>query len=173
MKILFVLLMFAASWAYAEDPTSDDYHDIAATLAKCSGYWSAMLPIMERGNQPAAVEELQGRVRGWEVASWMMFSAAHDPKGAKPYGAWKEMATAYSENGRIHMALLLEQVKPGDENKDPEEAMLECVAVRDLQMGLIEDYRKRSYAGEVMKEQQNHETNTSPGDALPVDYIWR
>ena len=44
MKILFVFLMLAANWAYAEDLTSDDYHAMAVALAKCSGYWKVCFP---------------------------------------------------------------------------------------------------------------------------------
>ena len=152
MKILFVFLMLAVSWAYAEDPTSDDYHAMAVTLAKCSGYWKAMIPPMKRKNDPATVEKLQGTVHSWELASRMMFSAAHDPEGTKPYGAWKEMAGEYAEAGRMHMAFLLEEANSEDDNEAADKVMAECADIRDVQVALIETYRKGTQVDKVMKD---------------------
>lgn len=143
MKILFVSLILAASCAYAENPASDDYHAMAVALAKCSGYWKAMIPPMKRKDSPATVEKLQGTVHSWELASWMMFSAAHDPEGTKPYGAWEEMAGEYIEAGRIHMAFLLEEANSEEENEAANKVMAECADIREVQMALIEIYRNR------------------------------
>ena len=152
MKILFVFLMLAAGWAYAEDPTSDDYHAMAVALAKCSGYWKAMIPPMKRKNDPATVEKLQDTVHSWELASRMMFSAAHDPEGTKPYGAWKEMAGEYAEAGRMHMAFLLEEANSEDDNEAADKVMAECADIRDVQVALIETYRKGTQVDKVMKD---------------------
>ena len=152
MKILFAFLMLAASWAYAEEPTSDDYHAMAVVLAKCSGYWKAMIPPMKRKNDPATLEKLQGTVQSWELASQMMFSAAHDPEGTKPYGAWKEMAGEYVEAGRIHMAFLLEEANSEEDNEAADKVMAVCADIRDVQAALIETYRKGTQADKVMKD---------------------
>ena len=141
-KILFVFLMLTAGWAYAEDPTPDDYHAMAVALAKCSGYWKAMVPPMKRTNNPASVEKLQGTIHDWELASWMMFSAAHDPEGTKPYEAWKEMAGEYVEAGRMHMAFLLEETNSEEDKKAADKVMAECADIRDVQIALIATYRK-------------------------------
>jgi hypothetical protein len=152
MKILFVTLMLAAGQAYAEDPTSDDYHAMAVALAKCSGYWKAMIPPMKRKNDSATVEKLQGTVYSWELASRMMFSTAHDPEGTKPYGAWKEMAGEYVEAGRLHMAFLLEEANSEEDNEAANKVMAVCADIRDVQAVLIETYRKGTQAGKVIKE---------------------
>ena len=141
MKILFAFLMLAASWAYAEDPSPDDYHAMAVALAKCSGYWKAMIPPMKKTNDPASLEKLQGTVHNWELASWMMFSAAHDPEGARPYGAWKKMAGEYIEAGRMHMAFLLEEADSEEDKEAADKVMAECADIRDVQMALIGTYR--------------------------------
>ena len=152
MKTLFIFLMLAASWAYAEDPTPDDYHAMAVALAKCSGYWKAMIPPMKRENDPASLEKLQGTVHGWELASWMMFSAAHDPEGTRPYEAWKEMAGEYAEAGRMHMAFLLEEANSEEDNEAANKVMAECADIRDVQMALIATYRKGTQVDKVMKD---------------------
>jgi hypothetical protein len=152
MKILFAFLMLAASWAYAEDPTSDDYHAMAVALAKCSGYWKAMIPPMKRKNDPATLKKLQGTVQSWELASRMMFSAAHDPEGTKPYGAWEEMAGEYVEAGRIHMAFLLEEANSEEDNEAADKVMAACADIRDVQAALIETYRKGTQVDKVMKD---------------------
>ena len=144
--------MLATGWAYAEDPTSDDYHMMAVALAKCSGYWKAMIPPMKRKNNPATVEKLQGTVHSWELASWMMFSAAHDPEGTKPYGAWEEMAGEYVEAGRMHMAFLLAEANSEEDNEAANKVMAECADIRDVQMALIETYRKGIQVDKVMKD---------------------
>jgi hypothetical protein len=151
-KILFVSLMLAASWSYAEDTTLDDYHAMAVALAKCSGYWKAMIPPMKRMNSPASVEKLQATVHGWELASWMMFSAAHDPQGTKPYGAWKEMAGEYAETGRMHMSFLLEEASSDKDKEAADRVMAECADIRDVQMALIATYRKGTQADKVIKD---------------------
>ena len=139
--------MLAASWAYAEDPTSDDYHAMAVVLAKCSGYWKAMIPPMKRKNNSATVEKLQDTVYSWELASRMMFSATHDPEGTKSYEAWKEMAGEYVEAGRMHMAFLLEE-----DNEAADKVMAECADIREVQVALIEIYRKGTQVDKVMKD---------------------
>jgi hypothetical protein len=154
MKIFFICLMLAASQAYAEDPTPDDYHVMAVALAKCSGYWKAMIPPMKRKNDPATVEKLQGTVHGWELASRMMFSAAHDPEGTRPYEAWKEMAGEYAEAGRMHMAFLLEEASSEEDNEAANKVMDECADIRDVQMALIAIYRKGTQADKVVND--NH-----------------
>jgi hypothetical protein len=152
MKILFVFLMLATSWAYAEDTTSDDYHAMAVALAKCSGYWKAMIPLMKQKDNPTTVEKLQVTVHSWELASWMMFSTAHDPEGTKPYGAWKEMAGEYAEAGRMHMAFLLEEANSEEDNEAADKVMAECADIRDVQVALIEIYRNGTQENKVMKE---------------------
>ena len=152
MKTLFISLMLAASWAYAEEPTTDDYHAMAVALAKCSGYWKAMIPPMKRQNNPAAVEKLQATVHGWELASRMMFSAAHDPEGTKSYGAWEEMAGEYAEAGRMHMAFLLAEANSEEDNEEADKVMAGCADIRDVQMALIEIYRKGTKIDKVMKD---------------------
>jgi len=152
MKALFVFLMLAANCAYAEDPTSDDYHAMAVALAKCSGYWKAMIPPMKRENDLVSLEKLQDTVHGWELASWMMFSAAHDPEGSKSYGAWKEMAGEYAETGRMHMAFLLNEANSEEDKAAADKVMAECADIRDVQMALIATYRKRTQVDKVMKD---------------------
>ena len=142
----------ATSWAYAEEPTSDDYHAMAVALAKCSGYWKAMIPPMKRKNNPATVEKLQGTVHSWELASWMMFSAAHDPEGTKSYGAWEEMAGEYAEAGRMHMAFLLGEANSEEDNEEANKVMTECTDIRDVQMALIAIYRKGTQVHKEMKD---------------------
>ena len=144
--------MLAASGAYAEVPTTDDYHAMAVALAKCSGYWKAMIPSMKRQNNPATVEKLQGTVHGWELASRMMFSAAHDPEGTKSYGAWEELAGEYAEAGRMHMAFLLAEANSEEDEKEADKVMAECADIRDVQMALIEIYRKGTEVDKVLKD---------------------
>ena len=141
MKILFAFLMLAASQAYADDPGPDDYHAMAVALAKCSGYWKAMIPPMKKTNDPASLEKLQGTVHNWELASWMMFSAAHDPEGARSYEAWKKMAGEYIEAGRMHMAFLLEEADSEEDKEAADKVMAECADIRDVQMALTGTYR--------------------------------
>lgn len=153
MKTLFVFLMLAASWAYADDPTSDEYQAMAVALAKCSGYWKAMILPMKRKNNSASVEKLQDTVYSWELASRMMFSAAHDPEGTKSYEAWKEMAGEYVEAGRMHMAFLLEEANSKEDNEAADEVMAECADIREAHVALIEIYRKGTQVDKVMKDQ--------------------
>jgi len=157
MKILFVFLMLAASWAYADDPTSDDYHAMAVALAKCSGYWKAMILPMKRKNNSASVEKLQDTVYSWELASRMMFSAAYDPEGTKSYEAWKEMAGEYVEAGRMHMAFLLEEA-----NSKEDKVMAECADIREVHVALIEIYRKGTQVDKVMKDQVEGSSPSRP-----------
>ena len=152
MKALFVFLMLSTSWAYAKDPTLDDYHAMAVSLAKCSGYWKAMIPPMKKTNDPASVNKLQGTVRNWEMASWMMFSAAHDPEGNKPYSAWDEIAGEYIESGRIHMAFLLEETRSEEDRQAADKVMSECADIRDVQVALIATYRQGVHADKAMTE---------------------
>jgi len=152
MKALFVFLMLSTSWAYAKDPTLDDYHAMAVSLAKCSGYWKAMIPPMKKTNDPASVKKLQGTVRNWELASRMMFSAAHDPEGNKPYSAWEEMAGEYIESGRIHMAFLLEETRSEEDRQAADKVMSECADIRDVQVALIATYRKGVHTDKATTE---------------------
>ena len=151
-KILFVFLTLASSCSYAEDTTLDDYHAMAVALAKCSGYWKAMVPPMKRMKSPASVEKLQATVHGWELASWMMFSAALDPEGTKPYRAWKEVAGEYAETGRMHMSFLLEEANSEADREAADRVMAECADIWDVQMALIATYRKGTHADKVIKD---------------------
>ena len=155
MKILFVFPMLAASWAYAEDPTSDDYHAMAVVLAKCSGYWKAMIPPMKRKNNSATVEKLQDTVYSWEPASRMMFSAAHEPEDTRSYEAWKQMAGEYVEAGRMHMAFLLEEANSKEDNEAADKVM--------------KDQVEGSSPSRPTTSQRNHRVMAlRPGDRSPL-----
>lgn len=142
--------MLVTSSAYAEEPTltSDEFHDTAVIFAKCSGYWKAMSIIMEKNNKPAAAEDFKGSFNGWAVASWMLFSTAHDPKGTKAYGAWADTAESYAETAKSHMAFLIEK----NDTEEAQKLMAVCHTYQDIQVELVEDFRKRAYVGKAMED---------------------
>ena len=146
---------------------------MAVVLAKCSGYWKAMIPPMKRKNNSATVEKLQDTVYSWEPASRKMFSAAHEPKGTRSYEAWKEMAGEYVEADRMHMAFLFEEANSKEANsKEDNEAadkvMAECADIRDVQVALIEIYRKGIQVDKVMKDQVEGSSPSRPTNFIEL-----
>ena len=121
-----------------------------------------MIPPMKRKNNSATVEKLQDTVYSWEPASRMMFSAAHEPKGTRSYEAWKEMTGEYVEADRMHMAFLFEEANSNEDNEAADKVMAECADIRDVQVALIEIYRKGIQVDKVMKDQVEGSSPSRP-----------
>ena len=97
-----------------------------------------------------------------------MFSAAHEPKGTRSYEAWKEMTGEYVEADRMHMAFLFEEANSKEDNEAADKVMAECADIRDVQVALIEIYRKGIQVDKVMKDQVEGSSPSRPTNFIEL-----